>query len=162
RLDAHVNGNGGGGSQNAGANSGVVDTSIGTPVAVIFSTNTVTNAVHRDYAVPTYMALAADSPARSASVGYAGTTSDGLTQLDTARTLPPYASAPDGHIVATVDVTPSHGHSLTLALGFGRTQAQSISAAEGSLSRRFGAVLHRGRKGWRSYDAGLTPPPSRF
>src|SRR5579864_8526439 len=29
RLDAHVNGNGGGGSQNAGANSGVVDTSTG-------------------------------------------------------------------------------------------------------------------------------------
>ena len=44
RLDAHVNGNGGGGSQNAGANSGVVDTSTGSPVPVIFSTNTVTNA----------------------------------------------------------------------------------------------------------------------
>src|ERR1700740_94285 len=34
RLDAHVNGNGGGGSQNAGANSGVVDAS---GVPVIFS-----------------------------------------------------------------------------------------------------------------------------
>ena len=42
RLDAHVNGNGGGGSENAGANSGVVDTSAGAPVPVIFSTNTVT------------------------------------------------------------------------------------------------------------------------
>ena len=58
RLDAHVNGNGGGGSENAGANSGVVDTSTGASVPVIFSTNTVTNAVNRDYAVPTYMALA--------------------------------------------------------------------------------------------------------
>src|SRR5215469_3329645 len=37
RLDAHVNGNGGGGSENAGANSGVVDTSTGAPVPVIFS-----------------------------------------------------------------------------------------------------------------------------
>ena len=61
RLDAHVNGNGGGGSENAGANSGVVDTSSGAPVPVIFSTNTVTNAVNRDYAVPTYMALAGTS-----------------------------------------------------------------------------------------------------
>lgn len=69
RLDAHVNGNGGGGSQNAGANSGVVDTSAGAPVPVIFSTNTVTNAVNRDYAVPTYMALAASAQAPTASVG---------------------------------------------------------------------------------------------
>jgi len=53
RLDAHVNGNGGGGSENAGANSGVVDTSAGAPVAVVFSTNTATNAANRDYAVPT-------------------------------------------------------------------------------------------------------------
>ena len=85
RLDAHVNGNGGGGSDNAGANSGVVDTSTGSPVPVIFSTNTVTNAVNRDYAVPTYMALAATPTTPAASVGYAGTASDGLTQL---RRLP--------------------------------------------------------------------------
>src|SRR5438132_6588358 len=44
RLDAHVNGNGGGRSDNAGANSGLVDTSSGAPVAVISSTNRVTNA----------------------------------------------------------------------------------------------------------------------
>ena len=162
RLDAHVNGNGGGGSQNAGANSAVVDTSTGTPVAVIFSTNTITNAVNRDYAVPTYMALAARSPARSASVGYAGTASDGLTQLDTSRTLTTYTSAPDGHVVATEDVTPNHGNSLTLALAFGRTQAQSVSVAEGSLSRPFGATSASYRKGWTMYDAGLTPPRSRF
>src|ERR1700677_1162701 len=34
RLDAHVNGDGGGGSQNAGGNTGVVDTSAGAPVPV--------------------------------------------------------------------------------------------------------------------------------
>ena len=83
RLDAHVNGNGGGGDQNAGANSGVVAPG---EVPVVFSTNTVTNAANRDYAVPTYMALAASPAARAASVGYAGTPSDGLTQLDSART----------------------------------------------------------------------------
>ncbi len=162
RLDAHVNGNGGGGSQNAGANSAVVDTSTGTPVPVIFSTNTTTNAVNRDYAVPTYMALAASSPARSASVGYAGTASDGLNQLDTSHTLTTYTSAADGHVVATEDVTPNHGNSLTLALAFGRTQAQSVSVAEGSLSRPFGATSASYRRGWIMYDAGLRPPRSRF
>jgi glucoamylase len=134
RLDAHVNGNGGGGSQNAGANSGVVDPS-GAPV--VFSTNTVTNAANRDYAVPTYMALAATS-AGAASVGYAGTPSDGLTQLDTAHALTAYTSAPGGHVVATENVTPGRGHEVTLALGFGRTQAQSVSVAAASLAPPFG------------------------
>jgi glucoamylase len=161
RLDAHVNGNGGGGSANAGANSGVVDTSAGPPVPVIFSTNTVTNAVNRDYAVPTYMALAGTS-AQAASVGYEGTASDGLTQLDAAHTLTSYTSAPDGHIVATEDVTPGHGHEVTLALGFGRTQAQSVTVAEGSLSHPFGQIAASYLRGWVAYDAGLRLPSARF
>jgi len=162
RLDAHVNGNGGGGSQNAGANSGVVDTSTGAPVPVIFSTNTVTNAVNRDYAVPTYMALAASTPVRTASVGYEGTASDGLNQLDATHSLTSYTSAPDGHIVATEDVTPANGNSVTLALGFGRTQAQSLSVAQGSLSNPFGQTSARYRTGWMTYDAGLKPPPTNI
>ena len=162
RLDAHVNGNGGGGSENAGANSGVVDTSAGPPVPVVFSTNTVTNAVNRDYAVPTYMALAASS-AQTASVGYAGTASDGLTQLDATHTLTPsYTSAPDGHIVATEDVTPGQGHEVTLALGFGRSQAQSVSVAEGSLSHPFALTAAKYVLGWAAYDAGLRPPRASF
>jgi glucoamylase len=160
RLDAHVNGNGGGASANAGANSGVVDTSTGSPVPVIFSTNTVTNAVNRDYAVPTYMALAATPTTPVASVGYAGTGSDGLSQLDSTHTLTSYSSAPDGHIVATEDVTPSRGNSVTLALGFGRTQARSISAARQSLSSPFGQTSASYRHGWTVYDAGLKPPPA--
>ena len=64
----------------------MVDTSAGAPVPVVSSTNTVTNAVNRDYAVPTYMALAATSD-QAASVGYEGTASDGLTQLDATHTL---------------------------------------------------------------------------
>jgi len=161
RLDAHVNGNGGGGSANAGANSGVVDTSAGSPVAVVFSTNTVTNAVNRDYAVPTYMALAGTS-ARAASVGYAGTPSDGLAQLDSAHALTSYTSAPDGHVVATEDVTPGKGQEVTLALGFGRTQAQSVSVAEGSLSHPFALTAASYLHGWVAYDAGLRPPPTHF
>ena len=159
RLDAHVNGNGGGGSDNAGANSGVVDSS---GVPVVFSTNTVTNAVNRAYAVPTYMALAATS-ARAASVGYAGTASDGLTQLDAARVLTTtYNSAPDGHVVGTEDVTPGGGHQVTLALGFGRTQAQSVSVAKASLAHPFGLTAASYLRGWVSYDASLRTPPGNL
>ncbi len=167
RLDAHVNGNGGGGNDNAGANSGVIDASAGTPVPVIYSTNTTTNAVNRDYAVPTYMALAGvpddkfakGKPAGApASVGYAGTASDGLSQLDATRTLAAYTSAPDGHVTATEDVTPGRSGSVTLALGFGRTQPQSVSVATASLSRPFGQVAAAYADGWARYDARLRPP----
>ena len=157
RLDAHVNGNGGGGTENAGANTGVVDTSAGAPVAVVSSTNTVTNAVNRNYAVPTYMALDATSD-QAASVGYEGTASDGLTQLDATHTLTSYTSAPDGHIVATEDVTPGSGHEVTLALGFGRSQAQSVSVAETSLSHPFVLTAAKYLLGWAAYDAGLRRP----
>src|SRR5215468_5349131 len=117
RLDAHVNGNGGGGVQNAGANSGVIDTSTGSPVPVISSTNTVTNAVNRDYAVPTYMALGASVSSGAASVGYADSFSDGLIQLDLDHALTPFDSAPDGHITATEEVTPARGRPVTLGPG---------------------------------------------
>jgi glucoamylase len=157
RLDAHVNGNGGGGTENAGANTGVVDTSAGAPVPVVYSTNTVTDAVNRNYAVPTYMALAATSD-QAASVGYEGTASDGLTQLDATHTLTSYTSAPDGHIVATEDVTPASGHEVTLALGFGRNQAQSASVAETSLSHPFVLTAAKYLLGWAAYDAGLRHP----
>jgi len=158
RLDAHVNGNGGGGADNAGANSGVIDTSTGAPVPVIYSTNTVTNAVNRDYAVPTYMALDASVPSPAAGVGYAGSASDGLTQLDSDHTITPYDSAPDGHIVATEDVTPPAGGSVTLALGFGRSQAAAVATAAGSLRRPFAATELKYLGGWVRYDAGLRPP----
>jgi glucoamylase len=163
RLDAHVNGNGGGGSQNAGGNTGVVDTSTPNPVPVVYSTNTVTNAANRDYAVPTYMALAASNPSPAASVGYAGSASDGLTELDATHTLSPtYTSAPDGHVVATEDVTPRHGDSVTLALGFGRSQAQAVWTAGRSLRQPFGTIEGQYLGGWFRYDVGLRRPPAHF
>jgi glucoamylase len=162
RLDAHVNGNGGGGTQNAGANSGVVDTSTGSSIPVIFSTNTVTNAVNRSYAVPTYMALAASTPITTASVGYAGTASDGLTMLDASHALTSYSTAPDGHIVATEAVTPDRDGQLTLALGFGRTQSQAVLTAGSSLKSPFGQVENRYQAGWGAYDAGLRSPPAHL
>jgi glucoamylase len=162
RLDAHVNGDGGGGSQNAGANTGVIDTSTGSPVPVIYSTNTVTQASNRSYAVPTYMALSSSSPSAAASVGYAGTASDGLTQLDATHTLTSYDSAPDGHITATEDVTPRNGDEVTLALGFGRTQAQAVATAGASLARPFGQVELAYLAGWAGYDLTLRRPPLSY
>ena len=162
RLDAHVNGDGGGGSSNAGGNDGTIDTSTGNPVPVISSTNTVSQAVNRDYAVPTFMALSSSSPASAASVGFAGTASDGLSQLDATHTLTAYDSAPDGHIVATADVTPGHGGVVTLALGFGRTQAAAVATAGASLASPFGQVEARYLAGWAAYDSGLRRPPSHF
>ena len=56
-------------------------------------------------------------------------------------------------------MTPAHGHEVTLALGFGRTQAQSVSVAEGSLSHPFALTAAKYVLGWAAYDAGLRPPP---
>ena len=157
RLDAHVNGDGGGGTQNAGGNTGVIDAS-GTPV--VYSTLTSTEAVNRDYAVPTYMALTATS-AGTASVGYAGTSSDGLTQLDSSHTMgSPYSAADDGHIVATEAVT--HGSDFTLALGFGRTQSQAVAGARASLRIPFAATLGMYEASWHAYDGRLRPPTAQY
>ena len=158
RLDAHVNGDGGGGGQNAGGNTGTIDTSTGSPVPVVYNASTVSQAVNRNYAVPTYLALRPDRPAAAASVGYAGTASDGLTQLDTAHSLTSYDSAPDGHITATEDVTPRHGDEVTLALGFGRTQAAAVATAGASLARPFNQVEQDYLNGWARYDRGLRRP----
>ena len=162
RLDAHVNGNGGGGTQNAGANSGVVTTPGGSAIPVVSSTNTVTDATNRTYAVPTSMALADSNRAPHASVGYAGTASDGLTQLDTSHALTPYRSAPDGHIVATQELSPGSDGTVTLALGFGRTQAGALSTARGSLSAPFAVKELKYLAGWVAYDASLNRPPARY
>ncbi len=158
RLDAHVNGDGGGGTQNAGGNTGVIDPR--TSIPVVYSTNTVTEAANRGYAVPTYMAMTATS-AGQASVGYAGTASDGLTQLDSAHALTPATSAADGHIVATENVTPrpGSGGTFTLALGFGRSQQQAVDTAAASLRLPFPAVARAYANTWSAYDRTLIRPP---
>lgn len=162
RLDAHVNGTGGGGSENAGGNTATLEAS-GTPV--VTNALTRTEAANRDYAVPTSVALTATS-AGEASVGFADTASDGLTQLDSARTLTQYTAADDGHVVATEEVTPrggpgTGGESFTLALGFGRTAAQADATAHASLGLPFQAAEARYLAGWAAYDSTLRPPPAR-
>jgi glucoamylase len=175
RLDAHVNGNGGGGTANGGADSGVVTRTGGAAVPVVYDTGTTSQASNRDYAVPTFMALRSDSDnhsdnhtgdhsgGRAATVGYAGTASDGLTALDSTHALgTTYDSAPNGHIVAVSDVTPSHGADITLALGFGRTQQAAVATAGESLEHSFDHVSAAYRQGWQAYDAHLRTPPAHL
>jgi glucoamylase len=155
RLDAHVNGNGGGGTTNGGADTGAVVSG----VPVVSDTSTVSQAANRDYAVPTFMALRSSNEHGAATVGYASTASDGLTALDATHTLgTTYDSAPNGHIVAVSDVTPRHGGNIDLALGFGRTQLGALAAA--SLRQPFEQVRERYEHGWQAYDATLRRPTS--
>ena len=145
----------GGGDANGGADTGAV---VG-GYPVVFDTGTVSQAANRDYAVPTYMALAGDRPGRS-SVGYAGTASDGLTPLDATHALgTTYSSAPDGHVVAIEDVTPARGRGITLALGFGRTQSAAVGTAATSARRPFARTAAAYAGTWRSYDRRLRQPP---
>ncbi|MDX6357341.1 MAG: hypothetical protein QOH37_395 [Nocardioidaceae bacterium] len=156
RLDAIVNGNGGGGSANGGADSGVV-TAAGVPV--VSDIHTVSQASNRDYAVPTFMAMTSDEPG-PASVGYADSASDGLTGLDSSHALSPtYTSAPDGHVVATEQVRPHPGsHAFTLTLGFGRSQDAAVSTARASAHGSFTATERAYARTWQTYDAGLRQP----
>jgi glucoamylase len=160
RLDAHVNGNGGGGQANGGADSAVIDTSTPAPIPVAYDIATTTEAVNRDYAVPVFMALGAAGGLTKASVGYAGTASDGLIQLDTKRMLSDYTGAPNGHVVLTARVVPNPRGDITLALGFGRNQRDAISVAEKAANNPFAATLAEYTAGWRAYDARLRPPPA--
>ncbi|MEV4257693.1 glycoside hydrolase family 15 protein, partial [Spirillospora sp. NPDC049652] len=156
RLDTNVNGNGGGGAANGGADSGVVDASSHAPVV----SDTNTDAANRDYAVPTHLALRAQRPLPEASVGYAGTGSDGAAILDAEHALTPaYTSAPDGNVVATARLPIDKDGRVTFALGFGRSPSAALSTAGQAASRPFPATLARYRAGWRAYDAHLRKPP---
>ncbi|MGA8336776.1 MAG: hypothetical protein WB761_18695, partial [Solirubrobacteraceae bacterium] len=159
RLDPLAGGTGGGGSENAGGNSASLVTDRGQTVPVVANTNTVTNAVNRtDYAVPTYMALESSDGFSNASVGYAGSASDGLMMLDSSHALTQYGSAPDGHVTLTAEVPTGWNHSVTLALGFGKTQQAALDTAHTSVSQDFGRAWFDYERQWYGYDAGLRKP----
>jgi glucoamylase len=160
RLDPLAGGTGGGGAQNAGGNSASLVSSDGQTVPVDANTNTNTDAVNRDYAVPTYMALESSGGFSSASVGYADTTSDGLAMLDSARTLTPYGSAPAGHVTLTAELSSQADspRGANLALGFGTSRSQALSVAGGSADQSFGHALATYEHQWIRYDAGLRRP----
>ena len=157
RLDTSLNGNGGGGPANAGGDTGTVRHG----VPVVGDENTRTSATGRDYAVPTYVALRAETALPQASVGYAGTASDGAAMLDAHHTLSPNDEAPDGNVVATAGLPLRHGET-TFALGFGRTADQADATAGASAGRPFAATEDDYRSGWRAYDRGLRRPPAAY
>jgi glucan 1,4-alpha-glucosidase len=162
RLDPLAGGTGGGGSVNAGGNSAVLATSQGVsgPIPVAFNTNTTTDATNRNYAVPTYEALEASTGFSQASVGYAGTDSDGLNMLDSAHSLTTFDSAPDGHVALTAELPVSSGVPVNVALGFGTTEQAALSTARASVRSDFPATESQYESGWNYYDSGLKPPPS--
>jgi glucoamylase len=59
--------------------------------------------------------------------------------------------------VATENVTPGASRQVTLALGFGRTQAQSVSVAQSSLGRPFAQTENGYLARWVTYDITLRP-----
>src|SRR6202000_3361447 len=81
-------------------------------------------------------------------------------------TLSAFSKAPNGHIVATSDVTPRPGGDITLALGFGRTQQAAVSTAGGtpraSLLAPFGLTQAAYELGWHLYDTKLHRPPAHL
>jgi glucoamylase len=158
RLDPTVNGNGGGGAANGGADSAAVDPATGALVAS--DPVTTSNAVNRDYAVPTSLALRADRPFGAASVGFAGTASDGLTELAATHALGTrYTAAESGNVVGTARLA---GNDALLALGFGRDAASAVATAGAAARTPYATSLARYAGGWRSYDAGLRRPPDRY
>ncbi len=156
RLDPSVNGNGGGGTANGGADDAGLDPA--TTALVASDPNTVTNATNRDYAVPTALALRADRPFPTATIGFAGTGGDGLVQLDADHRLTAHDTrAVHGNVVDTAQLDLRSGYA-TLALGFGRDTGAAIDTAGAALHRPFAATYAKYRAGWHAYDAGLRRP----
>ncbi len=160
RLDANAGGNGGGGTANGGADTAVVDTSTGSPVPVSYDTNT-TSQADRAYAVPSYLALQADRQFTAVSSGFVGTASDGLRQLDTTHALGPVTTdATGGNVEQTAALQRGNDGTVTLALGFGSSQAAAVAAAAGTASSSVASMTNRYLRGWQNYDATLRRPPA--
>src|SRR3989475_2850533 len=163
RYDPSLNGNGGGGSGNGGGDSGLIDASTRHAVPVAFDTLTASQAVNRTYAVPVFTALDASRPFGQVSNGFVGAASDGLAQLDATHSLSATNdTASNGNLVQTAQLDLAKEAEITVALGFGTTQSEAVSAAAGSLHADFGDVRESFDAGWRAYDASLIKPPPQM
>ena len=159
RFDPTLNGNGGGGTPNGGADSGTVAANAGHQVLVGSDPVTTTNAANRDYAQPVFSALDSDDGFLEVSNGFAGQASDGLTQLDAAHTLTAdHTDAANGNLVQTARIDLSRWDDFTLALGFGSDQASALAAAHDSLRKPLCDITHDYAAGWHHYNAGLVAP----
>ncbi len=158
RFNPLLNGHAGGGTDNAGGESATVVSTPRGPIPLSYSTDSFTEAVNRSYATPIYAALAANSSFKAVETGFDGTSSDGLTELDSAGTLS--SGAPDasnGNVVQTVELNMSAG-SATVALGFGGNERDAVGTALAASAAPFAATYAAYQAGWRAYDARLLPP----
>ncbi len=156
RFDATVNGNGGGGPGNGGADSATIDQSTGHPVLVSSDPVTATNAANRDYAQPVHAAL--DGAFSEATSGFVGGAGDGLVQLDADHAITnPTAEAIGGNVAQTARVELVDGKTV-LALGFGASVAEAVATAEASLVGDFAETRAAYVKGWKDYDKQLKTP----
>ncbi|MDP4014245.1 MAG: glycoside hydrolase family 15 protein [Candidatus Nanopelagicales bacterium] len=160
RVDPSINGNGGGGDPatggNSGADSATIDADSGSMLS--WDLNTKTAAANATYIQPTYLAVKANKPFTQAGSGFAGTGTDGLTQLDKDRKLTTVApNADNGNVTQTAELDTSGGE-VVLALGFGQTAQDATGAASSSLGRGFTKAMGDYRLGWKRYDASLKKP----
>ncbi len=157
RFNPLLNGHGGGGSGNAGGESATIVSTPRGPVPLSYSTNSFTQATSRSYATPVYAALAADVPFQAVETGFAGTASDGLSELDSSGALTTTApDASNGNVVQTVEL--GSGLPETVALGFGSTERDAVGTALAASAAPFAATYAAYQAGWQAYDAGLLPP----
>jgi glucoamylase len=107
-------------------------------------------------------AVVASSGFTRTSSGYLGT-SDGWTDLAQDHTMNwTYTASAPGNVVqlGRTRLTGRPGHqNLTLALGFGKTMARALAAADSSLLRPFAQVRHQYSTGWHRYLGSLRPVP---
>ena len=157
RYDATVDNTGGGGKANGGPNNATIDPAT---TALVSSD---TNAPKGAFSAPVVGALLANHPFLAESSGFVGSSSDGLSQLDSHhRLVEDYRSATDGNVVQTARVDMTPGRPFTLALGFAPNVRGAVTAARGSAEAPFVPTLRRYVAGWRSYDASLRRPPRRL
>ena len=101
------------------------------------------------------LAMAADQPFPSSSVGFVGV-SDGWQLLHHNRRLTEqYDTATDGNVALTGEIAFGADGLAHLALGFGRTSAEAAFHAVKSLQTPFETILNDYAAGWRAWQAGL-------
>jgi glucoamylase len=107
----------------------------------------------------TALALAADAPWRTRSVGYVGA-SDAWQDLRRHGEMTwSYPRAGRGNVALAGEVDlAAAGGTFVLALGFGRTWAEAGQRARASLQSGFDRVGHRFEEEWRQWWRGLAPP----
>jgi glucoamylase len=103
----------------------------------------------------TLLAMAADQPFLSSSVGFVGV-SDGWQLLSRGFKLTDqYDTATDGNIALTAELAKGPDGASVLAVGFGRTSPEAGFHALSAIHVPFEIILNDYAGGWRSWQAGL-------